>query len=449
MSTVTVNLPFGSKNLKISLPKDNVLALASPTVLKSPPDATKEIRRALRDPIGMVRFGEMVHSGDRVVIIVDDTTRPTPAYLILPPLLEELQADQLRLHVQILVALATHRQMSPAEIEAKIGPEIAARYEVIQHDGSDRKQLVDLGTTPNGTPIEINRQVVEADVSIGIGNICAHPLAGWGGGGKIVQPGVSSDRTTEATHFLAGQVPGSSLGNVLNNPVRLEMEEVARRVGLTGIVNTVLDGSGAIVRVVVGDVVTAHRRGVEIARAIWQLNLPALADIVIVSSHPSDIDYWQACKGVFCAENVVKRGGDIILVTPSPERITTNSAHLQTLKTLSGVHSRDMPRVARQLHLADLNAVGCAMLMHRVNETASITVVSDGLTPEDCAILGHDHAPSIEQALESAFSRQGPDATITILTHGGESYAVVASGDRAGSLATGTVSEHATAPGSN
>ena len=425
MPTVTIQLPYGHRHADLALPKANLLAVASPATFDALPDPTTEVHRALQEPIGMGRFRALVQRGAHVVIVVDDITRPTPAYHILPPLLEELQANELDLRVQILLALATHRPMTTAEVAAKIGAEVAARYEWVQHDSTDRKQMADLGRTLNSTPIEVNRLVLKADVTIGVGNICAHPLAGWGGGGKIIQPGVCSDRTTDATHLLSGQVPASSLGKIEGNVVRLEMEEVARRVGLTGIVNTVLDGNGAIVRVVAGDLVAAHRAGVEVARPIWQVEVPALADIVVVSSHPSDIDYWQACKGIFCAENVVKRGGEIILVTPSPERITTNPMHLQTLTALAGVTSKEMPIFARRHGLTNYNAVGCAMLMRRVNETAFVTIVSEGMTPEDCAILGHDYAATLDEALARAFARQESNATVTVLTHGGESYAVV------------------------
>jgi nickel-dependent lactate racemase len=411
--------------LHLRLPKANLVAVASPVTFDTLPDPTREVRRALQQTIGMDRFRTLVHRGAHVVILVDDSTRPTPAYHILPPLLEELRADELDLHVQILLALATHRPMTAVEVAAKIGTEIADCYEWLQHDSTDRSQMLDLGRTSNGTPIEVSRLVLEADVSIGVGNICAHPLAGWGGGGKIIQPGVCSNRTTDVTHFLSGQVPGSCLGRISGNVVRLEMEEVARRARLTGIVNTVLDGNGAIVRVVAGDLVAAHRAGVEVARSVWQVGVPALADIVVVSSYPSDTDYWQACKGVFCAENVVKRGGEIILVTPCPERISTNPSHLETLTALAGVASKEMPVFARDHGLTDYNAVGCAMLMRRANETAFVTVVSEGMTPDDCAILGHDYAITVDEAMARALARQGSDATITVLTHGGESYAVV------------------------
>ena len=424
MRTVTVQLPYADHSMSLTLPQANLLAVASPATFPVP-DPEKEVCRALQEPIGMGRFSSLVQRGTQVVIVVDDITRPTPAYRVLPPLLEELKVGDLELRVQILLALATHRPMTESEVATKIGAEVAAHYQWVQHDSTDHRQMVSLGRTLNGTPIEVNRMIVDADVTIGIGNIMAHPLAGWGGGGKIIQPGVCSERTTDATHLLSGQVPASALGKVEGNVVRLEMEEVARRAGLTGIVNTVLDGNGAIMRVVAGDMVAAHRAGVEAARSIWQVEVPALADIVVVSSHPSDIDYWQALRGILCAENVVKRGGEIILVTPSPERITTNPAHLQTLTMLTGVPSREILVFARRHGLTDFNAVGSAMLTGRVNETAFVTVVSDGMTPDDCAILGHDYAATLDEAMARAFARQGSEAMVTVLTHGGASYAVV------------------------
>ncbi|MGC8826952.1 MAG: lactate racemase domain-containing protein, partial [Anaerolineae bacterium] len=96
-------------------------------------------------------------------------------------------------------------------------------YPVINHDAADRANLVHLGTTPNGTPIVVNRRVVEADLVVAVGNTVPHCLAGWSGGAKIIQPGVCGEETTHHTHALNMYSPVPHLGR-LDNPVRQEIE---------------------------------------------------------------------------------------------------------------------------------------------------------------------------------------------------------------------------------
>ena len=110
--------------------------------------------------------------------------------------------------------------------------------------------------------------------------------------------------------------------------MRIEIEEVAKRTNLTGVVNTVLNRHSEVNHVVAGRSCATYERGVQLAREIWEVPVPALADIVIASSHPADVDFWQANKGLYASERIVKRGGDIILVTPCPERLSSQREHV-------------------------------------------------------------------------------------------------------------------------
>ena len=97
----------------------------------------------------------------------------------------------------------------------------------------------------------------------------------------------------------------------LINPVRVEIESVARKTKLKGVINTILDRHGTVIHLVAGESQATHRRGVELARPIWEVPVPGLADIVLVSSYPADIDFWQANKALYAAEQIVKRGGTL------------------------------------------------------------------------------------------------------------------------------------------
>ena len=418
-AATTIPLPYGNQIVDVKIPSNNLLAVASPKEVAAQTDLAAQLRQALRAPIASKPLSTSLKGGENLLLLIDDITRPTPVEKILPILLEELGVERKKVEVTILIALGTHRKMTQEEIERRVGREIMTSYPVLNHEWDDESALVDLGITPNGTPIKVNRLIQEADLCLGIGVIVPHNLAGWSGGGKIVQPGICGKETTYCTHLLAARSPTSNMGKLVN-PVRAEIEMVAKRTKLRGVVNTILDQHGAVVHVVAGESQPTHRRGVELARPIWEVPIPALADIVVVSSYPADIDFWQANKGLYAAEQIVKRGGDIVLLTPCPEGLSSQKEHVATLEALAGVPSRSLFHEARRQDIHDYAALTVSDISARCRELAWVTVVSDGLTQDEVAVLGLDRAESVEEALEGALKRQGDEASIVVLTHGGE-----------------------------
>jgi len=424
-STTKISLPYGSSVLDIEVPTKNLIAVASPNDVAVHTDVATIVRQALRDPIGVDQFSSMFNGGEKLLILADDITRPTPVDEIIPVLLDELKIEANRVEITILIALGTHREMTEQEILMKFGAEIVSSFSIVNHKWDEESALLDLGTTPNGTPIRINRLIEETDFCIGIGNIVPHNLAGWSGGGKIVMPCICGRDTTNLTHLLAARCPTTNLGKLVN-PVRLEIEEVANQTKLIGVINTVLDRHGSVAHVVAGESKMAHSRGVELARDIWEVTIPSLADIVLASSYPADLDFWQANKGLYAAERIVKRGGDIILLAPCKEGLSSQREHISTMEALQGVPSRELFHEARSQELDDYAALTVCDIAARCRELAWVTVVSHWLTKEEVSVLGLNHAESIEDAVEQALKRQGEDAAITVLTHGGETLPVLA-----------------------
>ena len=415
---VVVRLPYGRELVEFGLPRRNLLAVVEPGDAPPLPDPSEAIREAIRRPVGCQPLRDMIRPSLKVLILVDDNTRPTPVHQILPAILDEMGVELNGLKVSILIASGTHRPMTQEEIIAKVGAGVAARYPVVNHRWMDVDSLVDLGTTVNGTPIKVNRLAVESDLVLAIGTTVPHCLAGWAGGAKMIQPGISGEDTTNMTHALNMVSPMSHLGR-LDNPMRVEIEQVVRTVRLDFMVCCVLNQSGQFVHLVAGDTLAAHRRSVELARAIWVRAVPALGDIVVVSSYPSDLDYWQGIKGLFAAELVVKRGGDIVLASPCPEGIAGSKEHEETIVALAGVPSREMRQRARQMALTDLAGVNTAVVAARINELAWVSVYTC-MSDAQLDALGHARAHSVQEGVDRAFARQGSDAKVLVITHGGD-----------------------------
>ena len=232
---------------QVEVDERNLLFHAVHRKMDALPDQVAVIEDALANPIGTEPLEDLLAPEDRVVIIVDDITRPTPTAKILPVILARLaQAGIPDEAVLIFMALGTHRPMTRDELRVKLGDDVLARFRVINRDYRDG-DYVDWGTTTSGIPIEVNREIVEADVRIAIGNIVPHITSGWGGGSKIILPGVCSQKTVDQMHYVGCTMqPVLDILGTRDNLPRVEMDDIAGKIGLDFIVNTVLDSCEGI-----------------------------------------------------------------------------------------------------------------------------------------------------------------------------------------------------------
>ena len=401
----------------------NLLFYAVHRKIDALPDQTEVIENALDNPIGTYKLEDLLNPDDRVVIIVDDITRPTPTAKILPVILARLAqvgiADE---SVLIFMALGTHRPMTYEELCVKLGDEVLARYCVINRDYRNG-EYVDLGTTASGIPIEVNREIIDADFRIAIGNIVPHITSGWGGGSKIILPGVCSQKTVDQMHYAACMMqPVLDVLGVRDNQARVEMDDIAGKIGLDFIVNTVLDEKQCMVGVFAGHYVEAHRAAVALAQEVMVVPIPKLADIVIASAHPCHFDYWQGIKPYVFTHLAVREGGVLIFLLDGSERLCGDApSHDKTVRQyLPLTYAEQMAAVERG-EVDDLAGMNVPLYHSMVRDRVQKTIcVTNQLLSEDLALLGFDSAPDVQTALERAYDLMGCDATVGIIPFGGE-----------------------------
>jgi nickel-dependent lactate racemase len=347
----TMTIPWGAwrgnKNLPISFPKNWNVTMASMADGKDISQA--EIKQAFANPIGQEPISKLAEGKKTAAIAVDDLTRPTQAHRFLPFIVEELKKGGIGEDgITILMAIGCHRPLMKADQEKKLGKRMANRFPVYNHHPYEN--LVDLGSTSRGTPVQINRYFVEADLKIGVGFITPHPTAGFGGGGKIVIPGLGSMETIEKNHRPAhlGKIGGTgfSKGYDLNtNELRLDMEEGARMAGLEVIVNSVGTSNGRTAGLFVGDLVKAHRAAVELARKVYITEAPSEVDIGIFNAFPEDTELVQSAKALNVwtgnpGRRIVREGGKVVIATASSDGLGFHSLADPGMRLYRPVHSR-------------------------------------------------------------------------------------------------------------
>ena len=414
MSNVKIAIPYGQETLDVTIPSENLIGTYSPKDIAGVPDVKQEILRAINNPISSKSLAELVKGKQKVVILADDNTRLTPTEQIIPVLLDEMNAAGVKdEQITIIIALGTHRFMTEAEILLKFGQAVVDRVTIKNHDFKNPEALIDLGKTDNGTSVWVNREAYEADFKIGVGSIVPHHIPGFAGGAKIVQPGISGEHTTAETHLLSVRSPRSYLG-VEDNPVRRELNMIAGKIGLTTIFNTVLNRHGEVVGALFGDTEQAFHEGVALSKQVYAVEIPKEADIVISGSHPCDIEFWQAHKTLYPSDLAVKAGGTIILVTPCYEGVAVTHSEIVDITCHS---SAALKRMVDNKEVHDEVAAALAIAWAQVKERETVYFVSNGITPENIKKLGFVPFETVQDALESAFAKQGKSATVTVLTH--------------------------------
>lgn len=408
-------IPYGSGEISLRIPKKNYLGTLVPTYQPGSKDETGEIIRALKHPIGTPTLAEMVRQkrGRKTVVVVNDGSRPTVTDKLLPPLMQELEtigiSDE---DVLILIATGTHRDVRADEFESLLGKEIAERYCVLNHHCQDIENMVDLGKTSQGVPVNINRLFCEADLKILTGSIHPHQAAGFSGGRKSILPGLASLETLKFHHSYRFRSPDPAMGWIDGNPFHLAALEAARMAGPDFILNLVQNQKKQITRAVAGDLEDAWLVGVQASREIFETEIPGRAEIVVVipGGHPRDSNLYQSQKSMASAEMVVKQGGTIILPVACPDGVGSDLFY-------EWMASASCPEDVIERFIREGYNIGTskAWLYSRCLTKAQLIVVSDCLDETTLAHMFTQKARDLDEALTMAFDKQGKNAKILVL----------------------------------
>lgn len=402
-------LNYDTKNIELNVDNDRLIKVLLPNEVSVSLNGIDEVERALDNPIGADKLENLVKAGNKVCIITSDITRPMPSKICLPPVIDRLNKAGIKDEdILVVFALGSHRPHTKEEMIYLVGEEVFNRIECVD---SNPDKCIRIGTTSNGTVVDIFDRVVNSDFIICMGNIEYHYFAGYSGGAKAIMPGVSTKEAIRQNHRMMVDIEAYA-GN-LNSPVRKDIEEAGKLLGIDYILNVVLDEHKNIIYACAGDSVLAHREGCKFLDGLYSVDISERADIVVVSAggYPKDQNMYQAQKALDNAKNAVKKGGIIIWLASCKEGL--GSAMFEEWMTTK-TPSQMIIDIKKDFKLGGHKAAAISMVL----ENARIFLVSD---LDENLVKGIHLEPysSLETAFESATNILGENSKVYVMPYGG------------------------------
>jgi nickel-dependent lactate racemase len=316
-----IELSYGKSKISFEYQEEQFEVLGNRSDQAALSDA--EIGKRFDQPFGSKPLEEIVNQGETVLIVVPDATRQTASGQIVNLIVRRLIAGGVMpFDIRIIFATGIHRQVTDDEKKDLLTPFIHQRIKTLDHNPRDLAQIVRLGETSAGIPIELNRALTEHDKIIIVGGISFHYFAGFTGGRKLICPGLASSRTINETHKLAfdcqtkSRQNGVDTGLLDGNAVHEAFTEVVKRMPPSFAVNTFVNERGAATDLICGDWIESHRAACEVYAAHHTVEITEKRDVVIVSGggFPHDLNMIQAHKALDAASRVCNDNGTIILL---------------------------------------------------------------------------------------------------------------------------------------
>jgi nickel-dependent lactate racemase len=426
----SVRLDFGRDGLELPVPAGvDVLRPRSVEALGERA-AVDALRAAFRAPSSGAPLASLVRPGAVVAVSICDVTRPFPARVVLPVLLEELPGRRVRL----CVATGSHRPCTPAELDAMFGADVLAAVELLQHDADDGGAHGALGTVPGSdVPALVDRAFLDADARVTLGFVEPHFFAGFSGGPKMVAPGLAALETIRELHSATriGDAR-ATWGIVEGNPVHDPIRGIAARAGVTFALDVALGSDKGIGAVFAGDLGTEHAAAMAHVRSSAMVPVEAPYDVVVTtnSGYPLDQNLYQCVKGLKAAAGITRDGGTIILAAACEDGLPSHGSYaallgrsgspgefLSALAT-GAIRERDQWQVQVQ-----------AEICSRVRVLAH----TPGVAGDDLRRAWMSPVADVGTALAEALAAAGPGARAAILPEGPQTIAYVVGAQGRGS----------------
>jgi nickel-dependent lactate racemase len=412
-----IKLAYGQKGLTLSVPDAWNVTVIEPRFLPAIAHVEKRLQKELQNPINHMPLSQWVKPTDRVGIVFNDITRPTPNALLIHALLQELSHVP-RKNILLFNALGTHRRNSDEELREILDRELVETFRIIQNNAFDPVQQQLLGLTSGGAVVRLHRELMACDVKIVTGFIEPHFFAGFSGGGKALMPGMADIQTIFQNHN-AKKIghPKSTWGILKSNPIHEEIQEAALLAGKLFLCNVTLNRNKEITNIFCGDLLAAHNRGCTFVKEHAMQEVDQPFDIVVTtnSGYPLDQNLYQAVKGMSAAAPVTAKNGTIIIAAECRDGLPDHGLYGKLL------HEATSPAALLQTIESSnecLQDQWQVQIQARIQLHADVYVYSDNLDNHQLQAAMVKPCRDIVQTIEECLFRYGKEAHICVLPQG-------------------------------
>ncbi len=412
-----IQIKYGNDIVSCHIPDHIRTEILDPPNNAPVPSLQQALIASLNNPIEADPLFSMLESEKRITIVVPDKTRQCILDRILPVLYEYVSTHGGRPeNITILFANGTHRHQTGDEMKEILGSFIWNTLKIEQHDSNDSDSLEYITTTSRGTRVTVNKLITDSDAVITVGGILHHYFAGFGGGPKLIIPGVAGYETAKQNHSYTIDTTGAFHpdcrdGNLDTNPVYLDIIEAIRYIPHVFSINVVLDQSNKPAGFFSGDIIAAHRKGTELASSMYEVSIKEQADVIVVSpgGAPRDGTFIQSHKAIHHAYRAVKPGGSIITAAACYDGIGST-----TFLDWFSIPFRSLGE--KLLTSYSLNGHTALSLRVKLNSTG-ISLLSE-LDNSTVSHMGISPVSSLQSAIDNIFRQMNGSPLLYILPDG-------------------------------
>ena len=310
-----VHLPYGHTQLSAIITQPEVECIESKQWQVRNQD--KLVTNALRKPVASPRLRNLARHSQKAVIVTCDKTRGVPSKITLPAILKELKAGGVKGEVTVLIATGLHRDETIDDVRERFSRRLTEKLKIVIHDSDDESELIFKGTLPSGTPLYLNRSVVESDLIIIESTVEPHFFAGFTGGSKVILPGVAGTRTVLSNHSWHNiNNPRSRYGS-LSNPIRADANSTLKLLKKKIFaLNLILNSQKKIAYVTAGHAIQSFNEASKRITQHTRILVKKRPDVIITSNggYPLDRNLYQCVKGIAVPEQITHDTSRIIMV---------------------------------------------------------------------------------------------------------------------------------------
>ena len=412
-----LDLNYGRDRYPLELRDDWDVTVIRKPAMPLVADVPGTVREALVQPVGARTLQQEARGLKSACILICDITRPVPNGLLLPEIVRQLlDAGVGADNITVLVATGLHRPNEGAELEELVGdPWVLKTVRVVNHFARDDAAHVDLGRTPRGTPVKLDRRFVEADLKIATGLVEPHFMAGYSGGRKVIAPGVAHRDTITTFHSARFMAHPKADNCILEgNPLHEEQLEIVRMLGHVLAVNTVIDEHRRLSFINYGEILASHLQAVDFTQRYARVPVGRRFKTVVTSAagYPLDKTYYQTVKGMVGPLDILEPGGNLVIVSECSEGLGSHE-YADAQRRLIGLGAEGFFADISRKQFADVDEWQTQMQLKPM-KAGAVHLYSSGLSSSDRTLTGVNLIDSMEETLHKCVGHDEDHALAVI-----------------------------------